>query len=292
MSEGRRRRARPIVGSAVLLILLAGCGSDDAPALSPPPADTACDVGDIRGTYLYEVQGAGGADTTPYLEVGLLVADGRGGVRGVGTGSRHHQESTTRWTLRVEDTCRATLTPEDPALAPLEATLAPGGEELTWFVVGATGVTDQPLLDGAAERVDDTTQPRCDSATLTGTYLYRARGEYGGRAHVEQGFEVYNGDRVVTNAFRVAGSRLDGRLLGEYQFLDDCHAVVVYENGQVLHQYVSPDGERFNWIQTDGFSAPGYFGGTERRVSMSTEPAFVLGGVGPVEPTAPADPAS
>lgn len=265
----------------VIGVAATGCSPDDAGPTSAPPVDQSCALADVRGTYLYEVEGAGGAGTTPYLEVGLMVADGAGGVRGVGTDSRRLSEVETRFTLRLDDRCRATLHHEDAGRATMELTLAPGGEEFTWFVTGRTGVPDQPLLDGIAQRVDDSTDPSCDAGTLVGTYQYRSRGEYGGRPHVEQGFEVYNGDRVVTNAFRVAGSPGVGRLLGEYQFLEDCHAVVVYENGQTLHQYVAPDGDSFTWIQTDGFSAPGYFGGTERRVSMSTEPAIVLGDAAP-----------
>lgn len=262
-----------------------GCaGGDSTPATSAPstsaPSTSAisdasrCGPESLKGTYLYEIHGDQqfAEGFLPFLEVGLMVFDGQGSVKRIGTDSNRLEETSTSMTYTVGEDCIGELTTTTGGA--YRATVSPSGGEVSFFAAG-TGA--QPALDGAAERVSAETSITCDTGTLTGTYQYRSRGSFGDGVHVEHGFEVYDGQGGATNAFRVAGVDTTERLVGTYEVDAGCHAVVTYDNGVTLDQYLAPDGGQFYWIQTDGFEEPGLFGGHEHRVSSSVETLITTG---------------
>lgn len=272
----RMSGACAVAGAA---LVLAGCTSDDTkPATSTTGTSSdssECGIGALTGTYLYEVHGDQqfAEGFVPFLEVGLMTFDGDGGITRIGTDSTQKTERKTTMTYTVGADCVGELTLSSGAS--YRATVSPSGDELTFFASGSTRA--QTALDGEARRVGTSQSVSCGSETLTGTYQYRARGSLGAKAYIEHGFEVYDGAKNVTNAYRVAGLDEQERLTGTYAIGDDCHATVTYDNGQKLDQYVAPDGSEFYWIQTGGFQAPGIFGGHEHRVSTSTSTTITTG---------------
>jgi hypothetical protein len=278
MPPAPRSRAALCALAAASVSLVAGCG-DDAPAdRSANAATTAsaarCSTAALRGTYLYEVHGdeqfAG--RVVPYLEIGVMHADGHGQIKRLGTQSLTRAQQPTSETFTVDATCSGEIRDADGGRS--RATLSPGGEEVTFFAAGHGKVQDE--LDGKADRVSDA-GPTCSLATLHGTYQYRARGIVGGRVHIEHGFEVYDGHGHVTNAFRVAGVDTREHLTGTYRVDRDCHAVVTYAGNHTIEQYLAPAGDEFYWIQTKGLRRSEMFGGHEHRVSDSTDTTLTTG---------------
>lgn len=263
--------------------MLTGCGSDDDTTASQATnaqgnqvgSSSTCEVAALKGTYLYEIHGDQqfAEGFVPFLEVGLMTFDGKGGITRIGTDSAQRAERTTTMTYTVDSDCVGELTLGSGAS--YRATVSPDGDELSFFAAGS--VRTQTALDGEAHRVGDSESVTCDADTLSGTYKYRARGSFDNKPHVEHGFEVYDGTKNVTNAYRVAGIDQQERLVGTYTVDESCHATVKYDNGQTLDQYVAPDGSEFYWIQTDGFDKPGIFGGHETRVSTSTSTTITTG---------------
>lgn len=256
--------------------LLAGCGDDGDPtpgaAADGVGNASSCAVADLTGSYLYEIHGdlQVAEGFVPYLEVGLLVADGEGGVTRTGTNSVDLTEASEDVTFTVAENCVGEFTFADGSA--YRVSMSPGGQELTFFAAGSDSA--QAYLDGSADRVTSDTEAACDDEVLSGTYQYRARGVFGGQPHVEHGFEVYDGTGAVENVYLVAGQDERTSQAGTFSFRDGCHAVVEYDSGQTLDQYVAPDGSEFYWIQTAGFDAPGFFGGHEHRVSTAVDTAL------------------
>jgi len=299
-ATSRAPRWWALLAAGLLLgsVALAGCGSDAASsqpgstttaaraAAKTPTTKAAaaevhevgdasrCETSAVSGDYLYEVHGDQQFEEgfVPVLEVGLMTFDGTGAGTRLGTLSSTRAEARSTFTYEAGKDCVGTITTEAGTV--YRATFSPGGDEVTFFAAGS-GV--QPALDGAAERMEGEAPPTCDLGTLTGTYQYRARGTLDGKAHVEHGFEVYDGKGGVTNAFRVAGDDQAETLVGTYVVDHDCHAVVTYDSGVKLDQYVSPDGSEFYWVQTAGFEQDGLLGGHEHRVSTSTDDLITTG---------------
>jgi hypothetical protein len=278
------RRARTItLGVTVAAgLALAGCGSE-TPTAARSATTTAraavtaaptCSTASFDGMYLFEIHGdiKSSDGYRPALQLGSITFDGKGAGTLTSTSSLNFEETRLDITYETDKRCSGTIT--DESGASYRATFSPTGEEVSFFAAGAGA---QPNLDGQADRVDDNPSATCDEGSLSGTYQYRARGAFGDQPHLEHGFEVYDGKGKVTNVFRVAGKDEEERLTGTYVVDEDCHAVVTYDTGVVLEQYIAADGSEFFWIQTAGFDEPGIFGGHERRVSTSTDTTITTG---------------
>lgn len=278
--QPRSRKLLALACALALGLVVAGCGGEDdtkpAAALDQGLSDAStCDASVLSGSYLYEIHGDQqfAEGFVPYLEVGLMVFDGKGGIERIGTDSTRKSEVTSAMTYTVDGSCVGEF--KVGSGGSYRATVSPSGDEVSFFAAGSTNVGG--ALDGEARRVGSSSEISCDASTLTGTYQYRARGAYGGKVHIEHGFEVYDGSGKVTNAYRVAGQDKQERIRGTYEVTKDCRAVVTYENGQKLDQYIAPDGSEFFWVQTGGFAEAGLFGGHEHKVSTSTSNQITTG---------------
>ncbi|MCZ4500634.1 MAG: hypothetical protein JWQ74_3189 [Marmoricola sp.] len=251
---------------------LVGCGADNSPSPAAHPtsvvAASTCDLGTLDGSYLYEIHGSAQFKQgfAPFYEVGVMAFDGKGGVARIGTDSISRSEATTKMTYQVGADCVGQLTSSSGGT--YRATVSPAGDEVTFFAAG--DVKAQAALDGGATKVGAEESIDCHAGSLVGTYQYRSRSVVGTSTHIEHGFEVYDGKGAVTNAYRVAGVDKPQRLAGAFVLKDACHAVVTYQDGPTIDEYISPDGAEFYWIQTDAAKEPGFFGGHEHRVSSST----------------------
>jgi hypothetical protein len=92
----------------------------------------------------------------------------------------------------------------------------------------------------------------CSLKTLRGTYVYALQGVFAGTPLAESGMETYDGQGHVINVFTDSLGRETSRSTGTYVLNGHCQGIVTYSSGNVMHQYVSPNGDRFTYVQISG----------------------------------------
>ena len=108
------------------------------------------------------------------------------------------------------------------------------------------------LLIGLGPTHSVTARDFCNLKTLQGTYIYALQGVFQGRPLAESGMESYDGKGHVINVFTDSLGRKTSRSTGTYTLNGQCQGTVTYSSGNVMHQYVSPKGDRFTYVQISG----------------------------------------
>jgi hypothetical protein len=107
-------------------------------------------------------------------------------------------------------------------------------------------------IPGMAENQPANARDFCSLKTLRGTYVYALQGVVAGSPLAESGMETYDGQGHVINVFTDSLGRETSRSTGTYVLNGQCQGIVTYSSGNVMHQYVSPNGERFTYVQISG----------------------------------------
>ena len=107
-------------------------------------------------------------------------------------------------------------------------------------------------LLGAAVTQTANARDFCSLKTLRGTYVYALQGVFAGSPLGESGMETYDGQGHVINVFTDSLDRETSRSTGIYVLNGQCQGIVTYSSGNVMHQYVSPNGDRFTYVQISG----------------------------------------
>jgi len=92
----------------------------------------------------------------------------------------------------------------------------------------------------------------CNLKTLQSTYIYALQGVFQGSPLAESGMESFDGKGHVINVFTDSLGRETSRSTGSYTLNGQCQGIVTYSSGNVMHQYVSPKGDRFTYVQISG----------------------------------------
>jgi hypothetical protein len=105
---------------------------------------------------------------------------------------------------------------------------------------------------GAALAAPANARDFCSLKTLRGTYVYALQGVFAGSPLAESGMESYDGQGHVINVFADSLGRETSRSTGTYVLNGQCQGIVTYSSGNIMHQYVSPKGDRFTYVQISG----------------------------------------
>ena len=108
------------------------------------------------------------------------------------------------------------------------------------------------LLIGLSPTHPAAARDYCSLKTLQGTYIYALQGVFQGSPLAESGMESYDGKGHVINVFTDSLGRETSRSTGTYTLNGQCQGTVTYSSGNVMHQYVSPKGDHFTYVQISG----------------------------------------
>lgn len=117
----------------------------------------------------------------------------------------------------------------------------------------------------AGYSADTLASSSCDLGTLDGVYLFHLEGSQNGQAYAESGTETYDGKGNIVGDETDSEHRTNEHYTGTYTLGADCKGITTYSDGSAYNIYVSPDGDRFVYTETD--TQGNVISGSESRVS-------------------------
>lgn len=114
----------------------------------------------------------------------------------------------------------------------------------------------------AAPRSDDA----CSLRTLKGSYVYSIQGYRGGKPYASSGFMAFDGAGKAAVVYTSSIERRQLTVGGSYTVDGNCFGVMNLATSTINHFYLSPDGDRFEFVRV---SDDDVIGATATRVTRA-----------------------
>jgi hypothetical protein len=240
-----------------------------APQALKAADEALCPLGNetLHGNYMS--RGMGTRVVGPITAVGRIDYDGQGNFVNPTTASVNGVISTSTeiGTYTVNSDCTGSEVATDGAH--YNFVITPDGSRFDWISTVPGRVVSGTAIR-LTRRLDDVLCP-LGNETLHGNYISRATGTIVGVGPITAVGRIdYDGQGSFVNPFTasVNGVISEATEIGTYTVNSDCTGSVVATDGAHYNFVITPDGSRFDWIDTD----PGrVFSGTAIRLTRRLE---------------------
>ena len=240
-----------------------------APQALKAADEALCPLGNetLHGNYMS--RGMGTRVVGPITAVGRIDYDGQGNFVNPTTASVNGVISTSTeiGTYTVNSDCTGSEVATDGAH--YNFVITPDGSRFDWISTVPGRVVSGTAIR-LTRRLDDVLCP-LGNETLHGNYLSRATGTIVGVGPITAVGRIdYDGQGSFVNPFTasVNGAISEATEIGTYTVNSDCTGSVVATDSAHYNFVITPDGSRFDWIDTD----PGrVFSGTAIRLTRRLE---------------------